>query len=81
MSMNILPARIVKSHWDAVEKGARSARRMPDRSTWRIAREIYVAETTAQARKEALEGVLSRDLRAVLSPSLDQDESPGPGQG
>ena len=70
MSMNILPARIVKSHWDAVEKGARSARRMPDRSTWRIAREIYVAETTAQARKEALEGVLSRDFEQYFLPLL-----------
>ena len=29
---------------------------------WRIAREVYVADTTEQARKEALEGTLGRDF-------------------
>ncbi len=62
MSINLVPSGIVKTHWDAVEEGAAKAGRTADRSTWRIAREVYVAETTEQARKEALGGVLRRDF-------------------
>ena len=62
MSINIVPPSIVAGHWDAVEQGAQNAGRVPDRSVWRIAREVYVAETTEQARKEALEGTLARDF-------------------
>ena len=35
---------------------------LPDRSEWRIAREVYVAETSERARREALAGVLRRDF-------------------
>ncbi len=62
MSINLVPSNIVKTHWDAVEEGASKAGRTADRSTWRIAREVYVAETTEQARKEALNGTLRRDF-------------------
>ena len=48
---------------DAVEEGAEKSGLSPSRSTWRIAREVYVADTTEQARKEALEGTLGRDFR------------------
>ena len=61
MSVNFIPISTVKGHWDSVEKGAKAAGRQADRSLWRIAREVYVAETTEQARKDALEGVLARD--------------------
>ena len=62
MSINLVPTQTLSSHWDAVEEGASSAGRIADHSTWRIAREIYIAESTAKARKEALEGVLRRDF-------------------
>ena len=62
MSINLVPTRVLKSHWTAVEQGAREAKKTADRSIWRIAREVYVAETTEQARKEALEGTLARDI-------------------
>ena len=62
MSINLVPSRILKTHWDSVEEGAQKAGRVVDRSTWRIAREVYVADTSKQARKEALEGVLARDF-------------------
>ena len=62
MSINLVPNHVLKTHWDAVEEGARKAGRTPDRSAWRIAREVYIADTTQQARKEALEGVLRRDF-------------------
>ena len=62
MSINMVPSNVVKTHWDAVEEGANKAGRNADRSTWRIAREIYVADTTEQARKDVLNGVLRRDF-------------------
>ena len=63
MSINLAHVPIIKTHWDAVEEGAEKAGLSPSRSTWRIAREVYVADTTEQARKEALEGTLGRDFR------------------
>ena len=69
MSINIVPPRIVKSHWDAVEEGARNAGRNPNRSMWRVAREIYIADTTEQAREEALAGVLRRDFEQYFFPA------------
>ena len=62
MSINLVPSRILSTHWDAVEKGAEATGQTPNRADWRIAREIYVAETSAQAREEALNGVLRRDF-------------------
>ncbi|MDA1188850.1 MAG: LLM class flavin-dependent oxidoreductase [Chloroflexi bacterium] len=56
ISINFLPWAEVKSQWSSVEEGAKKAGRVADRRKWRIARDIYVADTTEQARKEALEG-------------------------
>ena len=63
MSINIVPWTTLPGHWDAVEGGAANAGIHADRSTWRIARQVYVADTTAEARKEALEGIIGRDWR------------------
>lgn len=61
MSINLIPARHLRTHWESVEKGASSAGRKPERSRWRIARDVYVADTAEEARREALEGTLGRD--------------------
>ncbi len=66
MSINIVPTRVLKTHWVAVEEGAAKTGRVPDRSAWRIAREVFVADTTKEARKHALQGVLGRDYREYL---------------
>ena len=50
MSINLVPAGVLTMHWDAVADGARAAGRTANRALWRIAREVYVAETTEQAR-------------------------------
>ena len=63
MSINFVPARILTTHWDAVETGAKRSGRQPDRATWRIARDVYVADTNERARREALGGSLARDYR------------------
>jgi alkanesulfonate monooxygenase SsuD/methylene tetrahydromethanopterin reductase-like flavin-dependent oxidoreductase (luciferase family) len=62
MSINLVPSRILKTHWDSALEGAEKSGRNPSRSQWRIAREVYIAETTEQARQEALDGVLRRDF-------------------
>ena len=42
-------------------RGAQKAGKTPDRSTWRISRDVYVADTTDQARKDVLDGTIARD--------------------
>lgn len=63
VSINLVPTRVLRTHWGVVEQGARAAGRVPNRVAWRIARNVHVAETTAQARREALEGAIGRDFR------------------
>ena len=70
LSINLVPPVTLKSHWEAVEAGAVKTGRTPDRSEWRIAREIYVAETTEQAREEVLEGTIGRDFRQYFIPLM-----------
>ena len=70
MSINIVPPRILASHWEAVAEGAQRAGRTADRSTWRVARDVYVAESTEQARREVLEGVVARDWNGYFFPLL-----------
>ena len=62
MSINIVPVPTLAGHWDAVQEGAKRAGKTPDRLQWRIARDVYVADTNEQARKEALGGTLGRDF-------------------
>ena len=63
MSIYIVPTRVLKTHWEAVQEGADSVGLEADRSQWRIAREVFVADTTEEARKLVLEGTLGRDFR------------------
>ena len=70
MSINFIPSRILTTHWEAVARGAAQAGRTADRATWRISRDVYVAETDAQARREALAGPLARDYRDYFLPLL-----------
>ena len=63
MSINIVPTRVLQSHWEAVEEGAAKGGRVADRSQWRIARQVFVADTTKEAREFALSGTMARDFR------------------
>jgi alkanesulfonate monooxygenase SsuD/methylene tetrahydromethanopterin reductase-like flavin-dependent oxidoreductase (luciferase family) len=70
MSINFVPARVLETHWGAVERGAARAGRTADRATWRIARDVYVGETRAAAREAARTGVLARDWTGYFLPLL-----------
>lgn len=53
MSSSNLLSKYLRDQWAMIEDGAASAGRKPDRRQWRIARDVYVAETAEQAREEA----------------------------
>jgi alkanesulfonate monooxygenase SsuD/methylene tetrahydromethanopterin reductase-like flavin-dependent oxidoreductase (luciferase family) len=70
MSLNLVPTSSLQRNWETYAEAATQAGNMPDRQAWRVARDIYVGDSTEQARKEALEGVLGRDWREYFIPLL-----------
>ena len=66
MSVNYLPAGNLNTHWDAVLKGAEETGRTPSRKDWRVAREIYVGKTDAEAREHALSGGMARAYKDYM---------------
>jgi alkanesulfonate monooxygenase SsuD/methylene tetrahydromethanopterin reductase-like flavin-dependent oxidoreductase (luciferase family) len=69
VSLSIDPdASITAQHWDAVVEGAARTGRVPDRSEWRIVRDVYVAPTDAEARERAIGGMMGRCWREFLLP-------------
>ncbi len=70
MSLNLNPA-YVASHWDAVEEGAARANRIPDRSEWRMVREVFVAETDEEAWKLSVESHMGRMYSEYFLPLLN----------
>lgn len=53
MSSSLLAPVHLKDHWPLVEAGAASTGRVADRRDWRIARDVFVADTAAEARDRA----------------------------
>jgi alkanesulfonate monooxygenase SsuD/methylene tetrahydromethanopterin reductase-like flavin-dependent oxidoreductase (luciferase family) len=72
MSINFVPPRVLNTHWQTVEAGARKVGRQVSRSEWRVSRNLHVAETDEQARREALDGPLGRDFETYFLPLLRQ---------
>ena len=70
MSINFVTPRVLRSHWQSVADGAARGDRVANRDDWRIARAVHVAETDADARREALDGVLARDYGTYFLPLL-----------
>ena len=62
LSASLVHASQLGANWESISAGAARGGRTPSRAEWRIAKQVYVAETTEQARKEALEGALARDF-------------------
>lgn len=57
ISGNLVPGSTVVQHWETYCEGAREAGRpAPDRSIWRVARNIFIGETTEEAMAHALSG-------------------------
>lgn len=71
LSINFAQPNTLRRHWAAYSQGAETAGRTADRSDWRIAREIYVAPTTEQARQEALSCGMARAYTDYMRPFLE----------
>jgi alkanesulfonate monooxygenase SsuD/methylene tetrahydromethanopterin reductase-like flavin-dependent oxidoreductase (luciferase family) len=69
LSLNLNPA-YVASHWEAVEIGAARAGRTPHRSDWRLVREVFVAETDAEAWRLSAGSMMGRMMREYFLPLL-----------
>jgi alkanesulfonate monooxygenase SsuD/methylene tetrahydromethanopterin reductase-like flavin-dependent oxidoreductase (luciferase family) len=70
MSINLVPTPTLANHWQTYAESAERAGRVPDRKSWRIARDIYIGATSEEARCEAFEGTLGRDSRDYFLPGL-----------
>jgi alkanesulfonate monooxygenase SsuD/methylene tetrahydromethanopterin reductase-like flavin-dependent oxidoreductase (luciferase family) len=69
MSLN-LNASYLGSHWSAYEEGAHSKGLTPLRSSWRVVREIFVAETDEEAFRLSARGMMGRMMDEYLLPLL-----------
>jgi alkanesulfonate monooxygenase SsuD/methylene tetrahydromethanopterin reductase-like flavin-dependent oxidoreductase (luciferase family) len=72
LSINLVPQRILLTHWAAVEEGARSTGVEADRRRWGVSRDVHIAETTEQARREAKEGAIGYTYSQFTLPLLSQ---------
>src|SRR5262245_4386133 len=72
MSTNLVHRRYLRGHWDQIAKGAARAGRTPDRSAWRVCREVYVDETTEAARAFARRGSLARGFSDYFLPMFEK---------
>ena len=60
----------VASHWESVEIGAARTGRTPRRRDWRLVREIFVADTDAEAMRLSAGGMMGRQMREYFLPLL-----------
>jgi alkanesulfonate monooxygenase SsuD/methylene tetrahydromethanopterin reductase-like flavin-dependent oxidoreductase (luciferase family) len=68
LSTNLTSEAGLASHWQVYEQGAAANGITPRRSDWRISRDIYVANTDEQARREARAGSMARALQEYFYP-------------
>src|SRR3989442_907912 len=69
MSLNLNPA-YVGSHWESVELGAARTGRTPKRADWRLVREVFIADTDAEAMRLSAGGMMGRMMREYFLPLL-----------
>src|SRR5262249_10476254 len=65
-SHHMIPTNIVADQWQTYEEGARSAGRQPRRADWRVSRNIFVADTAAEARRLARGNSLGQCIQYIL---------------
>jgi alkanesulfonate monooxygenase SsuD/methylene tetrahydromethanopterin reductase-like flavin-dependent oxidoreductase (luciferase family) len=65
------------THWDSVEAGARRSGRTPSRNEWRLIRDVFVADTDAEAERLALGGMLGQTWRRYILKLFQQHNLAG----
>ncbi len=71
MSLNFFAAHL-RGHWDCVVEGAQATGRTADRGRWRMLRDIFVADTDAQARRAVLGGFAARFWNEYFKPIAEK---------
>ena len=67
MSLNLNPA-YVGSHWESVEIGAAKTGRKPNRSDWRLVREVFIADTDEEAWRLSTGDMMGRMMGEYFLP-------------
>ena len=57
---------VLLNHWATVEEGAKRSGRTPDRRDWRIIRDVFVAETDAEAYRHSVDGLMGDTWRRYI---------------
>jgi len=70
MSSGITHPSLLWTIWDAYQKGSAAACKSPDRTVWRVSRNIHVAKTMEQAQKEANEHGMRRCIEDYAIPQF-----------
>jgi len=65
-SHHMISPEMIADQWKSYEIGAQLAGRVADRQTWKISRNIFVAETTAEAQKMARSNSLGKCMEYIL---------------
>ena len=67
VSGNLIQPSVVAQHWETYCEGAAEAGRPePDRAIWRVARNIFVGESTEEAMEHALNGSFARSFDYLI---------------
>jgi alkanesulfonate monooxygenase SsuD/methylene tetrahydromethanopterin reductase-like flavin-dependent oxidoreductase (luciferase family) len=68
MSTNLVPGSTVAEHWSNYCAGAAEAGRpLPSRSTWRVSRGVFVAESNREAWQHAFSGTFAESFCYLIS--------------
>ena len=70
LTTDIVALHHLPSHWEAYQRGARKTGITPDRRNWRVCLDIYVAETTEEARNDVLNCGMARSFHEYFFPNL-----------
>lgn len=71
MSIHFVNTADLRGHWAGYEEEALSHARTPRRAEWRVARDVYVAETDEQARREMLDGSWAYAYKQYFFPLIE----------
>jgi len=61
----LVTANVLADHWRTYEQAALAAGRRPDRGSWKVCRSIFLADTTAEARRIARHNSLGRNYEYI----------------
>ena len=75
-SHTIIPGNVLKDHWDTYEQASREAGLVPLRENWKIARTVFLADTTLEAENRA-----RKNTAAIAHKYLARAIQRGPGLG